>query len=100
MTKDYLHSRLLENIDKGIPYSLYFFVLCLEVLGQKIQKVVISREWKSIKIGRSELKISHVFFADDLLLVGEASFKHEAIMERILREFCKEFRQKVNSQKS
>lgn len=45
-------------------------------------------------------KISHLFFADDLLLFGEASCTQAKVMHRILIEFCEESGQKVNIGKS
>lgn len=34
-------------------------------------------------------EVSHIFFVDDLLLFGEASFSQARLMEHILAEFCR-----------
>lgn len=40
------------------------------------------------------------FFADDLLIFGEASFAQAQVMEAVLAQFCSEFGKKVNQSKS
>lgn len=44
----------------------------MEVLSQRICKLVEQKEWRPIKIGGAALMISHIFFADDLLLFAES----------------------------
>lgn len=44
--------------------------------------------------------MSHVFFADDLFLFGEAFESQANIIDRVLRRFCRHSRQKVNMSKS
>lgn len=43
--------------------------------------------------------MSHIFFADDLLLFGEASFSQACKMEFLLAELCGIFGQRVNLDK-
>lgn len=50
----------------------YLFVLCMELLGQKITKVICKDRWKPVRASRGGSCISHVFFSDDLILFGEA----------------------------
>lgn len=44
--------------------------------------------------------MSHLFLADDLLLVGEASYSQACVMEHIISQFCAVFEQWVNRRKS
>lgn len=53
--------------------SPYIFVLCMETLGHIINQSVLKGEWKPIKISRLGQSLSHLFFADDLILFAEAS---------------------------
>lgn len=46
------------------------------------------------------INVSHVSFADDLMLIAEASLDQALIIHDVLAEFCSKSSQKVNLQKS
>lgn len=75
-------------------------MLCTEVLGQMISGSVEEGSWKAVKHARYSPSLSHIFFADDLILFGEASLSQARIMADILKLFCLVSRQKINTQKS
>ncbi|KAL6567965.1 hypothetical protein OROGR_001633 [Orobanche gracilis] len=81
------HSRGLRQ---GCPLSPYLFVLCIERLSYLIQESVTRKDWTPIQICKSGPLISHVFFADDLLLMGIATKKNANanVMKKILNVFC------------
>lgn len=81
-----------------IPTSLshYLFVLCIEVLSQQIKTEVEVEEWQGIKLSRGDPTPSHLCFADNILLLGEASDQQTDIKERVLRNFFMCSRQIVN----
>lgn len=72
----------------------------MEVLSQKIQQAVESNTWDAVKLGSGGPTISHMFFADDLLLFGRASFSQARVMDRILAKFCNISGQAVSRAKS
>lgn len=106
------HSRLLWNgelvekithshgLRQGDPLSPYLFVLCLERLGHWIQQKVAERSWKPIKDIRGGRRISHLFFANYLLLFAEATPDQADCIKNGLHEFCKASGQRVNYGKS
>jgi len=53
--------------------SLYILVLCLEHLSQLIHREVSLGNWKPFQVGREGKQISHLCFADDMLLFAEAN---------------------------
>lgn len=72
----------------------------MEVLGQSITKAVENKRWDAIHLTKGGQPLSHLFFADDLLLMGSVSFSQARVMEHILGEFCAISGQKVNRSKS
>lgn len=79
-----------RGLRQGDPLSPYLFVLCMEVLHHRISYEVDTCQWKPIWMGRRGVALSHLFFADDLLLFGQASHSQAKVMEHILDGFCQE----------
>lgn len=62
-----------KELRQGDPLSPYIFVQCIEVSSQMIKGSVELGEQKSIKASYKGPRISHVFFANDLILLGGKS---------------------------
>lgn len=78
-----------RGLRQGDPLSPYLFVLCLEKLYHIISSSVKKGDWKPFAITKDGPYLSHVFFADDLMLFGEASKKQLRVMLKCLDGFCK-----------
>ncbi|XP_056688793.1 uncharacterized protein [Spinacia oleracea] len=63
-----------RGIRQGDPLSPYLFVMCMERLYQTIEEAIIAKKWKPIRASRNGPLLSNLFFADDILLLAEASF--------------------------
>lgn len=90
-------SRGLRQRDSLSPY---LFVLCMEVLSQMIVKAVDTKQWSPIRVTRASPGVSHIFFADDLLLFGEASFSQTRMIEHLMVVFFGFFGQQISRIKS
>lgn len=76
------------GIRQGDPISPSLFVLCLEWLFHLIDLAISDGSWKPIQLSRWGPKITHLAFADDLLLFAEASLEHAETIMEILNTFC------------
>ncbi|WCJ31242.1 DNAse I-like superfamily protein [Euphorbia peplus] len=65
--------RPTRGIRQGDPLSPYIFVLCMERLGHQIEGNCTLDLWKPLTFGSNNLGLSHLFFADDLLLFAQAT---------------------------
>ena len=72
----------------GDAISPYIFVLCMERLGHIIHEAVNAGQRKPIQLSRNGPYISHLFFADDLILLAEASLDQTNTILECLDLFC------------
>lgn len=89
-----------RGLRQGDPLSPYLFVLCLERLSQRIQQEVNKRTWRPLRASRSGTSISHIFFADDLMLFAESSVEQLDIIKQCLLDFSKASGQRISFEKS
>lgn len=89
-----------RGLRQGDSLSPYLFVLCLERLCHMIDCSMGVGDWKPICLSRGGPKLSHVCFADDLILFAEASVAQIKVIRRVLERFCVASGQKVSLEKS
>ncbi|CAL1354334.1 unnamed protein product [Linum trigynum] len=89
-----------RGVRQGDPLSPYLFVLCMERLSHRIDQAIQDKLWKPLKLSSDGPGLSHLFFADDLVLFAEAGSSQVRIIKQCLDEFCNSSGQKVNFHKS
>lgn len=89
-----------RGLRQGDPLSPYIFVLCMEKLSQSIQRAVNQGRWKPIKLGRRGIPLSHLFFADDLILFGHSSDAQVEVITQTLSRFCEASGHQISLSKS
>ncbi|XP_025635616.1 uncharacterized protein [Arachis hypogaea] len=89
-----------RGIRQGDPLSPYIFVLCIERLSQLVNAAVDHGFWKPIKLNRDGPKLSHLCFADDLILFAEANLQQVDIIKKCLKAFCDSSGQKISNEKT
>ncbi|KAK2392667.1 hypothetical protein QL285_066003 [Trifolium repens] len=77
-----------RGLRQGDPLSPYLFVLCMERLGEMISRSVNNGAWKPIQITKDGTKLSHLFFADDVLLFAKATVAQARVVKDVLEHFC------------
>lgn len=79
--------------------SPYLFIMCVEYLSRKMMEAQKRGSWKGCKAGRSGPKIDHLFFADDLLFIGEATTSNAYCLRNILEGFCERSGEIISEEK-
>ncbi|XP_019158270.1 PREDICTED: uncharacterized protein LOC109154983 [Ipomoea nil] len=89
-----------RGIRQGDAMSPAIFVLCMERLSHLILSEVTKRNWKGIKLAPDGPILSHLCFADDMVLFTKASVAQVDIVQSCLDSFCKVSGQKISLSKS
>lgn len=89
-----------RGIRQGDPMSPHIFVLCVERLSQMITEAERRGSWKGIHISRNGPSLTHLLFADNMILFGEATETQLKVMMDCFDIFCRFSGQRVNYAKS
>ncbi|KAL4359580.1 hypothetical protein AHAS_Ahas08G0091600 [Arachis hypogaea] len=89
-----------RGLRQGDPISPYLFVIGMDKLSYLIEDRVKRGLWKAIRVGRKGPDISHLVFADDLLLFVEATIDQIKEVTEVIETFCKASGLKINVEKS
>ena len=91
---------LSRCIRQGDPLSPYLFVICMEKLAHLIQTHISNGSWRPIRLNKGGPPLSHLFFADDLIIFAEARLDQVQVINECLSNFCAASGQKVNVSKT
>jgi hypothetical protein len=72
----------------------------MERLGAMISKCVSDGIWEPMQISKDGTKLSHLFFADDVLLFTKANVTQARVIKEVLDNFCSLSGLKVSFEKS
>ena len=89
-----------RGLRQGDALSPYLFVLFMEKLSLSIQHKVLSGIWKPIHVSKGGPQLSHILFADDVMLFCEASIEQVKVVIDTLDEFFSASGLRINTFKS
>jgi hypothetical protein len=76
-----------KGFRQGDPLSSYLFVLSMEVLSSLLVECVVKKEGFGCHHRCSKVGLTHLCFADDLLIFSEASVRSFSAIQKVLSEF-------------
>lgn len=89
-----------RGLRQGDPMSPLLFVTALERLSHCIQDAVNDGLWCPLKFGRGGPEVSYLLFANDILLIAEASDANTRVILDILNRFTNCSGKSINNAKS
>ncbi|MCI37624.1 RNA-directed DNA polymerase (Reverse transcriptase), partial [Trifolium medium] len=78
-----------HGLRQGDPLSPYLFILCMEKLSVTINDAVQQGNWDLIHISNNGPKMSHLLFADDVLLFTKARNSQLRFITNMFDSFSK-----------
>nr|GEU33492.1 RNA-directed DNA polymerase, eukaryota [Tanacetum cinerariifolium] len=88
-----------RGLKQGDPLSPLLFILIMESLHISVQRVVDTGMFRGISMGLS-LKLSHLFYADDVFFMGPWSDSNIDIIVHVLECFYRALGLRINMNKS
>ncbi|GKV46080.1 hypothetical protein SLEP1_g53092 [Rubroshorea leprosula] len=91
---------MTKGLRQGDPLSPLLFLIVAEGLNGLISEAVKQGLFEGVKIGNGELKLAHLQFADDTLIMGKATKENIWVVKCIMRCFELVSGLKINYAKS
>jgi hypothetical protein len=89
-----------RGLRQGGPLSPYFFILCVEGLSTWINKMERMGGITRLPLTQAGIRLSHLFFVDDSLLFCKAGIVEWYYIQKVLDDYEKASRQKLNMSKT
>ncbi|KAL5558526.1 hypothetical protein UlMin_034737 [Ulmus minor] len=89
-----------RGLRQGDPISPYLFILCMEVLSRLINQKVSAGLIAGFKLDRHTPALHHLFFADDIFLMGKCTVNEAFYFKDFLDTCCSWSGQSFNPRKS
>lgn len=76
-----------RGICQGDPLSPFLFLIAAEGLNLLIKRAVRANLLAAAKVGKDEVEVSHIQYADDSVFVVDGTLENVAVIKRLLRCF-------------
>nr|GEU80731.1 hypothetical protein [Tanacetum cinerariifolium] len=97
LTKEF---KVEKGLRQGDPLSPFLFIIAIEALNVALLNACNNNAFYGVKVGKENIHVSHLQFADDALIMGEWSWLNGTNLSRILTCFNLAFGLKINFHKS
>ena len=95
----YLQMLTSRGLRQGDPLSPALFLICTKGLSALINRAVRNQLLTGISIYRGCPRVTHLLFADDVILFYKASVKESRVLKNILQQYEDSSGQKINTDK-
>ncbi|GJV15330.1 RNA-directed DNA polymerase, eukaryota, reverse transcriptase zinc-binding domain protein [Tanacetum coccineum] len=89
-----------RGLKQGDPLSSFLFILVMESLHLSFSRVVKARMFQGISIGDGSVNLSHLFYADDAVFVGQWNASNITTLVHVLDCFHRVSGLRINMCKS
>ncbi|KAJ3701906.1 hypothetical protein LUZ61_005611 [Rhynchospora tenuis] len=89
-----------QGLRQGCPMSPYVFIISMEVLSRLLQKAMSGGVIRGVKVAHTSPQVTHVVYADDLVLMGDVNATEVQVFTNLLEKFGKASGLSINPHKS
>ena len=89
-----------RGLRQGDLLSPYLFILCQEVFSRILEKEFMEKNISGVKASIGSTPITHVMYADDIVLFSKACRREANAINECLEKYCRWFGQLLNRVKS
>ncbi|KAJ4769074.1 RNA-directed DNA polymerase (reverse transcriptase)-related family protein [Rhynchospora pubera] len=76
-----------HGLRQGCPMSPYAFILVMEMLSRCFKKAMLMGQIKGVKLAATAPTLTHIIYADDLVVLGDTNVGELQAIKQILEEF-------------
>lgn len=84
-----------RGLRQGCALSPYIFILCMNLLSLMMEKEVRCGQIQGVRLARSAPVLTNIMYADDLLILGQATPQEVERIKGTLYDFCEMSGQRV-----
>ncbi|KAJ4755501.1 RNA-directed DNA polymerase (reverse transcriptase)-related family protein [Rhynchospora pubera] len=89
-----------QGLRQGCPMSPYVFIISMEIFSRMLQGAMRNAMINGVKVAKTSPHLTHVVYADDLILMGEVREAELQIFGKLLDSFALASGLCINPQKS
>lgn len=76
-----------RGLCQGDPLSPFLFLLCAEGLSALLRLAISKRDLRGLKASRSGPTVSHLLFANDSIIFGDATTEDVKVLQKVFTDY-------------